>query len=375
MGLLSWMSGANHRADDEHCADIVRQYLTTHDINPEQWTEVKGESAVRIYAGDGTRAGRKVGFYVKLDEADMTPKGVVIPEKYGLATYAHHWRKLWAMDRRWPLYEFILRQMPGAYEDIEASRAREQAAKQAADEAAAQAREVAERVRVAKIAKLWDTIGEDERTLAFVEEERAEMAAGRTPYDADFFDEEGACGAAGRARSARRELAIELGVAVETIGTWKDHQAKLELYQREAAALIQDDPRWRQYFAQTPAAVFKALGQDIEDDLAGCFNKGVSARQCADSYVHFFTDGPMPFAVQAALHKVAKASIAETEDALRSWQASLKDAEAGRLKCDPSSPAAFLNDPVVIREEIKRIEARLVEERADLAALAARCAA
>jgi hypothetical protein len=44
---------------------------------------------------------------------------VVIPEKYGLATYAHHWRKLWAMDRRWPLYEYMLRQMPGAYEELD----------------------------------------------------------------------------------------------------------------------------------------------------------------------------------------------------------------------------------------------------------------
>jgi hypothetical protein len=118
MGLLNWMSGG-YRADDEQCADVVRQYLTTHDINLEQWTGVKGESAVRIYAGEGTRAGRKVGFYVKLGEADMKPTGVVIPEKYGLATYAHHWRKLWAMDRRWPLYEYMLRQMPGAYEELD----------------------------------------------------------------------------------------------------------------------------------------------------------------------------------------------------------------------------------------------------------------
>jgi hypothetical protein len=183
MGLLSWMSGTNHRADDEHCADIVRQYLTTHDINPEQWTGVKGESAVRIYAGKGTRAGRTVGFYVKLDEADMTPKGVVIPEKYGLATYAHNWLRLWTHERRGSLHEFILRQMPGDYEDIEANRAREQAAKQAADDAARQARdetrEEAQRVRVAKIAELWHTIGEDESTLEFVEEQRAEMEAGR----------------------------------------------------------------------------------------------------------------------------------------------------------------------------------------------------
>jgi hypothetical protein len=119
MGLWNWMSGG--RADDERCADIVRQYLTTHGINSEQWTGVKGESAVRIYAGEGTRAGRKVGFYAKLDEADMKPTGVVIPQKYGLATYAHQWRRLWAMDRRGPLYQFILRQMPGEYEDLDAS--------------------------------------------------------------------------------------------------------------------------------------------------------------------------------------------------------------------------------------------------------------
>jgi hypothetical protein len=128
MGLLKWLTGNGPRRDDEQCAEIVRQYLAAHDIRVEGWTGVEGENAVRIYAGKGVRAGRDVGFFVKLDEADMRPTGVVIPEKYGLATYAHHWRKLWTIDHRperdrMPLYQFILRQMPGAYEDLGAAAA------------------------------------------------------------------------------------------------------------------------------------------------------------------------------------------------------------------------------------------------------------
>ncbi len=255
-----------------------------------------------------------------------------------------------------------------------ANRAREQAEKQAADDAARQAPEEAEHVRVAKIAELWDTIGEDERTIAFVEAHRADVAAGRTTPDADLLDEEGLAELHAERDEARRELAIELGVPVETIETWKEHQAKLELYQREAESLMQNDPRWQQYFTQSPAAVFKALGQDIEDDLSGCFNKGISVRQCAGNYLHFFTDGLMPFTTQAALHKVAKANIAEIEDSLRSWQADLKDIEAGRFKYDPESAAGkVLNDPVSTLDHIKSMEASLVEAKEELAAFEARC--
>jgi hypothetical protein len=124
---LKWLSDGGPRRDDDHCAEIVRKYLAAHDINPEKWTGVEGENAVRIYAGMGTtRAGREVGFYVKLDEADLKPTGVVIPVKVGLATYAHHWRKLWTIDHRperdrMPLYQFILSQMPpDAYEELDA---------------------------------------------------------------------------------------------------------------------------------------------------------------------------------------------------------------------------------------------------------------
>jgi hypothetical protein len=168
---------------------------------------------VRVYAGVGTRAGREVGFFVKLDEANMTPEGVVIPDKYGLATYAHHWRKLWTIDHRperyrEPLYQFMLRQMPGAYEELDAS----------------------------------------------------EPTSAPTRLSKEEF--------------------------VEAV-----------------VSRMEDDPRWKQYFTDChPYSVLAALDM-VEEFEANCCNSNASAEGYAAEMVSFFTDGPMPFAVQAALAK------------------------------------------------------------------------
>jgi hypothetical protein len=119
MGLLNWITGG-FNADDEHCGDIVRQYLIDHNVTPELWTAAKGRSGERIYAGQGTSNNCQVGFFVKLDEADMKPTGVVIHVKHGLPTHVHNWRRLWKpFERNWSFYEFILHQITGDYEELD----------------------------------------------------------------------------------------------------------------------------------------------------------------------------------------------------------------------------------------------------------------
>jgi hypothetical protein len=79
-------------------------------------------------------------------------------------------------------------------------------------------------------------------------------------------------------------------------------------YRRVVMSIMQHDPRWRQHFRQSPDDVIDALGtaEDFAANLSDCFTRGVPFDEYADNMVRLFTEGPMPFAVQAALSKLGR---------------------------------------------------------------------